>query len=245
MHPLTVGAAAFVAIFGGALAGMAIARRLPDHHRDADSRNAILVAMAVVSTLSALVLSLLVTQANGSYSRRADAVAVLGTDIQRLDRSLRRYGPDSLPAHDALKAYALAKRDELAQGRVAGKSLDQLDRLTDSIVRLVPTDAEQRFLQQQAMGALQSISEARWRLAENADQPTPTAFLVLLIFWLTLLFTIFGLFSPRNGTVMAALLCCAVAVSSGVFLIVELATPNAGLLLTPTRPLTSAIAMMP
>lgn len=244
MHPFTIGAAAFIAIFGGALLGMGIARRLPHHHRDADSRNAVLVSMALVSTLSALVLGLMITQSNASHMRRADAIAMLGTDIQRLDRTLLAYGVSATASRMQLKAYARNKLADLSSGKSPATSLDLLEKLTVTLVRLNPQHDEHRYLKQQAIGMAGSMNDARWLLASNTGQSLPTPFLAMLIFWLTLLFVMFGLFSPRNGTVIVALLCCAIAVSGGVYMIVELATPYDGLIVTQTTPLKTAIVAL-
>src|SRR5262249_14123661 len=50
----------------------------------------------------------------------------------------------------------------------------------------------------------------------------PAPFLVVLIFWLTIIFASFGLFAPLNVTVLATFLVCALSVSSAIFLILEL-----------------------
>ena len=69
-------------------------------------------------------------------------------------------------------------------------------------------------------------------------------FLVLLIFWLTLLFLSFGLFAPPNVTVMMVLLMCAVAVSSAVFLILEMSHPLDGLIKVSNAPMLKALELM-
>jgi len=42
----------------------------------------------------------------------------------------------------------------------------------------------------------------RWMLIEREQGSIPTVFLVVLVFWLVVLFFSFGLFAPRNPTVM-------------------------------------------
>jgi len=42
--------------------------------------------------------------------------------------------------------------------------------------------------------------QARWLLIEQAQSALPMPFLVVLLFWLTMLFLSFGLFAPRNAT---------------------------------------------
>jgi hypothetical protein len=66
-------------------------------------------------------------------------------------------------------------------------------------------------------------------------------FLAILLFWLTITFASFGLFAPRNGTVLVVLFVCAVSVGSAVFLILELDGPFDGLLKVSADPLRYAL----
>ena len=44
------------------------------------------------------------------------------------------------------------------------------------------------------------LAHARWLIIEQAQTTLPTAFLAMLIFWLTVLFASLGLLAPRNAT---------------------------------------------
>jgi hypothetical protein len=91
------------------------------------------------------------------------------------------------------------------------------------------------------MKLLDSIADARWLLIEKANTSLPTSFLVLLIFWLALLFGSFGLFAPSNATVITILLLCALAISGGVFMVLELERATKGLIRVSTEPIFNAI----
>jgi len=56
----------FACVFGGALLGMLLRSFLPGHYLDAESRNVVNLGMALIATLSALVLGLLISSAKGS-----------------------------------------------------------------------------------------------------------------------------------------------------------------------------------
>jgi hypothetical protein len=88
---------------------------------------------------------------------------------------------------------------------------------------------------------LDSIADARWLLIEKANTALPTSFVILLIFWLTLLFGSFGLFAPSNATVIIVLQLCALAISGGVFMVLELETATKGLVRVSTDPIFNAI----
>lgn len=67
-------------------------------------------------------------------------------------------------------------------------------------------------------------------------------FLVLLIFWVTIIFLSFGLFAPPNATVIATLFLCALSVSGAIFMIMELDRPFGGIIQISSAPLRGAIA---
>ncbi|HSC98349.1 MAG TPA: hypothetical protein VLI21_05575 [Casimicrobiaceae bacterium] len=73
------------------------------------------------------------------------------------------------------------------------------------------------------------LGDNRLLLNEQARGSISWPFLVVLVFWLTILFVGFGLFA-KNGTVMTALFLGAVSVAGAIFLIVELNRPYGGVM---------------
>jgi hypothetical protein len=66
-------------------------------------------------------------------------------------------------------------------------------------------------------------------------------FLVLLIFWLSILLASFGLFAPANRTMVVTLFLCSVAVSGGIVLIEELDNPLSGFIKVPSDSMRKAL----
>ena len=66
MSALAISAIVFACVFGGALFGMLLGRILPEHHLSTDAKDVIKVAMAMVATLAALVLGLMIASAKSS-----------------------------------------------------------------------------------------------------------------------------------------------------------------------------------
>lgn len=85
--------------------------------------------------------------------------------------------------------------------------------------------------------------KARWRVQEAGDN-IPRTFLIAVIFWLSATFASFGLYAPRNGTVITVLCIAAVSVAAAVFLIVELDGPFDGLIKVSGEPLRFALSNM-
>ena len=78
-----------------------------------------------------------------------------------------------------------------------------MEALLDSIGTLKPGNDEQRRLQARARDISEALLTERWLAVSDDSSSIPLVFLVILAFWLTITFASFGLFAPRNGTVVA------------------------------------------
>jgi len=221
---------AFVAMFGGALIGIFAARALPSHHLSAESATVVKLSAGVVVSLTSLVLALMLSSANSTYSVNAGIVKKLGSDLINLDHMLRIYGPEADKARSILRAYAAKKSDELfgapeAPSTANRETADLLDGLLDAILTLSPTDRRQNTLVSQALTSTANIYAERWLLWESPGTTVPLPFLFVLIFWLSLIFFSFGLFAPVNVTVVASFFLSALAVAGSILMILELGDP--------------------
>jgi len=245
MSNYVIGLISFAAIFGGALIGRFAANRLPGHHLSSEIQSAVTVSVAVIGTLSALVLGLMISAANSSFSKASDEVRELSLQLIRMDRNLRRYGPEADDVRAKLRLWAIAKRQELfpKKGQSAPSSLttiEKLESVQDALLVLTPKDERQKYLRTLCVTLSSTLIEARWAL-EQTGQSIPIPFLVLLIFWLAIVFASFGLFAPANPTAIAALLLCSVAVAGGIALIEDLSDPRSGLIRFPSEAMYNAL----
>jgi hypothetical protein len=233
MINLIIGLISFAAIFGGVLFGRFAAGRLPGHHLSSETQSAVTVSVAVIGTLSALVLGLMITSANSSFSARSDEVRELSLQLIRMDRNLKRYGPEADDARAKLREWAIAKTQQLfpekGQPRASSeKTIAMLESVQDAVLALTPKDERQKYLRTLCATLSSTLIQARWSLEQRTGHSTPVPFLVLLIFWLAIVFASFGLFAPANPTALIALLLCSLAVSGGIVLIEELDKPLSG-----------------
>src|SRR5258707_6371783 len=106
MIHIVTGLISFAAIFGGALIGLFVRRRLPGHHLSSETQSVVTVAVAVIGTLSALVLGLMISAANSSFSKRSDEVRELSLPVIRVERNLRSYGPEAGASRAQLRALS-------------------------------------------------------------------------------------------------------------------------------------------
>src|SRR5690349_7979732 len=246
-NPLIIGLIVFVVILAGAFVGYALRQCLPKHHLCEETKSTVSVSMAVVATFSALVLGLLISNANTSFSALGGEVTALSAQILRLDGLLRRFGPETGSARETLRQYAELKRADLFPNNQVDVRLSDpqtyqlLQQLEDSILALKPASARDKWWLDQAMTLAGKIGVTRWLLTQQAGQGTPKAFVALLVFWLILLFASFGLFAPRNLTSAVTLTLCAVAVAGAVGMILELEQGFGGLVHISPQPMRHAV----
>jgi len=232
MSNYVIGSISFVVIFGGVLIGMFCARRLPERHLSSETQTAITVSVAVIGTLSALVLGLMISAANTSYSKASDEVRDLSLQLIRVERNLRRYGPEATEARATLHIWAIAASQQLfpEKGKPPVSSettIKLLENVQDAVLDLRPENERQKYLRTLCLTLSSIMIQSRWAL-EQTGHSIPVPFLVLLIFWLAIVFASFGLFAPRNPTAIGALLLCSIAVAGGIALIEDLSTPGSG-----------------
>jgi hypothetical protein len=248
MSALLIAAIVLACVFGGALLGMVLRGVLPAHHLSDETKDVVRLGTGLVATMAALVLGLLVASAKGSYDTQKNGLDELAANLTLLDTVLAQYGPPAQELRAGLRRTVGVAMARLwpadasqeptlggAETTAAGKSLHA------QILALAPANDTQRALQAEALQIGTELARTRLLLvAQHESSDISGVFLVILTFWLVVLFASFGLFAPRNATVVAALLISAISVSGAIFLILELDQPFEGLIQISSAPLRSA-----
>src|SRR5947208_6544268 len=157
LSPLIIGLIIFAVLAGGAFAGWETRQRLPAHHLNDETKSLVSVSMAVVGTISALVLGLLISNANTSFIARNGEVTTLSADILRLDQMLRLYGPEANPARGKLLQYAERKTHDLFPKRLSDVRItneytyEVLQQVEYLMLELKPSDDRRRWFLQQGL----------------------------------------------------------------------------------------------
>ena len=247
MSSVAISFIVFAVVFGGALTGMLLRGSLPQHHLSGDSKETVKLGMALVSTMSALVLGLLVSSAKSFYDVQSAELNQVSADVVALDRLLAHYGPETKEAREALRVVVVRnlarlwppERGQASEAPVTEKSSEAL---FDEIQALSPKDDRHRSLEAQALSMTLSIGRMRWLMYEQSNATVSKTLLGVMIFWLAVVFASFGLFAPRNATAIASLFAAALAVSGAIFLILEMYMPFSGLVQISSAPLRNALA---
>jgi hypothetical protein len=256
MSPLTIASVIFACVFGSALLAMLLGRALPEHHLRPESKEAVKLGLALVATLAALVLGLLISAAKGAYDTQNNAVRQFAADVLLLDRILSLYGSETKEAQDLLRRGGAATLDRLwpedssrSANLTPGEARELAESFYGKVAELAPRNEArrneaQRSLRARALEIATRLFETRMRMYVQKDNAIPLPFLVVLVFWLIILFGGYALLAPRNVTVIAALFVCALSVSGALFLILELDRPYEGIMRLSSAPLREALAQI-
>ena len=243
-----MGSITFVCAFGGALLGMLLRNILPSGHLRDDSKDAVKTGVAMIATLAALVLGLLISSAKDSLDATNTAFAQNGANIIMLDRVLKFYGPETKEVREQLRDVVQSNIERIWPKdktrkikRQTSEKTQGMELIVDKLRALTPQDESQRLLQSQALQIGNDLLQSRWLVTEEARIKLPAMFLVILIFWLTIIFISIGLFSPYNSTVIIVLLVCAMSVSCAIFLIEDMSHPFGGMMKVSSAPLVNAL----
>jgi hypothetical protein len=248
MSPMTIGWIVLACVFGCALVGTLLRKILPDHHLSGESKDVMKLGMGLIGTMAALVLSLLISSAKGSYDTRSSEVVQLSANVTLLDRLLAHYGPEAREARDVLRVAVARIIDQTWPSPGADSSPPmpsaRSEVLYDKIQALSPQNDAQRSLQAQALTISTGIAQTRWLLVGQSGHSIPKPFLVVLVCWLGFIFVSFGLYVRLNATVIVALFVCALSFSSAIFLILELDQPFEGLIQISSAPMRETLARL-
>jgi hypothetical protein len=254
MSSLAISGIVFACITGGIVLGMILRAFMPEKHLSAETKGIVNLGMGLIGTMTALVLGLLIASAKSSFDAQRSGLAQLSGNVIFLDRALAHYGPESKEARkmlhasvtDMLQSTWPEENPEPGQRKERSATEGKYEGLYEKILELPPKDKTdaQRAFQAQALKTMGDMAQARWLLFSQKGSSIPTPFLMVMVAWLTLILMSFSMFAPPNTTVFITLLVCALAVSSAIFLIMELDRPFDGMIQISSAPVRNALEQL-
>ncbi len=251
MNSLVVGGIAFACAFGGAVVGLILRAKVPQCYLSDESQKVVTLGTGLIGTLAALVLGLLIASANSSFDAQRRGFQQMSFNLVVLDRTLAQYGPEAKDARDELRRLVVAAIDRLwpddasrRAGSRESRTIIDVRAILDRIRVLAPTNDRQRSLRSRALEISSELAKTQWLLYEEKETSIPTPFLIVVIFWLGVIFTSFGLLAPPNPIVIGSLLICALSVGGAVFLIVDLDQRFSGLIQISSASLRDALSQL-
>lgn len=251
VNHLAIARTVFCCVFGSSLLGLYLREKLPLHHLSDDSIGVVKLATGLIATLAALVLGLLISSAKSTYDTASRELVQNAAMVIQLDRVLARYGPGTLVIRQTLKQSYSQAVDILESGdsvRLAQlnspQTINRSEALQGSIQSLAAANDIQQAAKVQALQIVDEIFAARWLTLLQAHGAIPLPLLTVLVAWLSVIFGTFGLFAKANGTVIAALMLCALSTSGAIFMIEALNRPLDGAVRVSVAPMRDTLIRM-
>jgi hypothetical protein len=249
MNLMTISLIVFACIFGGVVVGMVLRAILPKRDFSGEAEGVIKLGLGLITTMTALVLGLLVSSAKSSYDAKRSQLSQLAADAIFVDQSLALYGSETNEARSALRDLIAGSIDRIQS--TGGEPLEHRSSESNDtaaffqmVRRLSPRDEGQRSLKTEVLSVSFEVGQLRAQALARQNSSIPVPFLVVLVFWLVILFTGFGLFAPPNPTVVTALFIFALSVSTAVFMILDMDQSFSGFMGLSTEPLRTAMTVI-
>jgi hypothetical protein len=204
MHALAVSTLIFAIVFGGAIAGMALRRALPEEHFGTDAKGTVRLAIGLVGTMTGLVLGMLVSSAKAYYDGQKNVVAQMSSQVILLDTLLVDYGPAAKPIRrevhefvgDAVERIWPSEDARLFQLRPRNNG----DKVRAALDLLVPKDERQTAIKARIESVNRDLRSTYWLMYLESEQASVSIPLLLVVTsWLIAIFVSFGIFASEES----------------------------------------------
>ncbi len=240
-------------VFAGGAGGLILQRNLPEHFTTGGPRDMIGAVSGLLTLLLALVLGLLIWTAYGVYSTQNVAVQTLAAKLLQLDLALTDYGSEADGGRAQLRQDLAKTLDQIwnadqEDAEFAAKNfsaaINNLRHKEGYLQTLTPSTDEQRQTLASATQTVEAIGQARLQMSFALLSPVSYPLLFMVVGWAVILFCAYGLMSKTSPLSFIALLFGAIAVASGVYLILDLSSPYSGIFRASPAPLEQVLAFM-
>ncbi len=253
----------FVVLLASTGIGVLVRPLLPEEHKAHETVQLIQLVIGMLVTFAALVLGLMTASAKNNFDTASNDFRAYAADIIQLNVKLRDYGADAVGARELLRAYTAAAiastwpHEPAPPGDYYPKNIpqpagneqlenlhlgDMLNAAERQLRALKPQDALHEKLASDSLSQFTRVTEARWKLIEEAHSSISQPFLKTLTFWLIVIFLSFGLIAPRNALAMVTITLGALSIASAIYVIVDLDTPFSGPIVVSSQPMRDALA---
>ena len=226
---------AFVLMLAAGSGGALLARRLPEEYLSEHAMKNLRIGMALVGTMSSLLLGLMINSSRYNFSEAYSDVQKYTAAVQLTDLELLQYGESGCRIRSTLHDYATKLVEGTWGGgkgssvREADPSLSALLRLHGEIRALEASNEDQKLVRSTLLSLSRQLMEYHWKVDGEALAATPITFLAVVISWFCIIFWFLGVFAPRNNPVVAVGQVLAMtAIAGAIFLVNEMGEPFSG-----------------
>jgi hypothetical protein len=245
MHSLVAASCVAAVTYSGGLIGLTLQGRLPEEFTTGKARDMISAIVGLLTFLSAVVTGLLIWTAYGVYASQNAAVQTYAARALQEDVALAEYGPEAAKGRHILREELARTIDQFWGPRTDADivsrnyraAIDNLRARQAFLDSLHPSTDEQRAALSAARQAVDMIGQTRLQMSLALTSPLSYPLLFVLVGWATFLFCGFGLISGPHAMSFGALAVGVLAVSTAMYMIVDLSDPYSGLFQASSTPI--------
>ncbi len=251
MNSLAISGIIFACVCGGALLGMVLRAVLPAQHLGSEAKDVVKLGMGLLGTMTAMVLGLMIASAKSTFDTQRTGLAQLAGNVIMLDRILEHYGPESKDAREMLRASVadMIARTWAAESSAAGqtgsgRTEGRYEGLFEKVEALAPKNDAQRAWQAQALKLCTDMAQMRLGVVRPEGEFHPHALPVSDGCLAGLIVRQFQPLCASQSNRDCHFVGFMLAVSSAIFLILELDRPFAGVIQISSEPLRAALTIL-
>jgi hypothetical protein len=237
---------ALACILSGIALGTLLRTAVPEQHLAGDAKDVVRLCTGLIGTIAALVLGLLIASAKGSHDTQSAQVKQMTANIILLDHLLSHYGAEARASREVLRHVVVSLVDRIWHDSAVDaltpfEASSEGEAFNSQFQQLSPQTDAQRSLRARMIKITAEIWRTRLLSFTERGEAIPMPFLVVLIFWLTIIFVSFSLFARPSPMVIGELIVFALCATGAIYLILELSQPFEGLMQIPSAPLRNAL----
>lgn len=231
----------------GAVAGALSQKILGQSLRADATKGVVETSRDMIIGLTALTLGMLVTSAKTSYDEKVVALRQHAAEVTKLGNILEDYGPETNQVIETLKGAIQNEIDILntaAEHGLVGlrdTAKAALRQVRKEIIQLEASDENKKKLKDAAFDSLQDVITSQLKIVHDIDSKLSWPLVWILIFWLSVVFYILGLFAPINPISVICLFFSVISMSASLFLMMEYDMPYDGFVIISADPLERAL----
>ena len=224
MSPIVLSCIIFVCVLCGALLGVVLRNMLPGHHLSSDAKDVIRLGRPRRDDICACPWPLdRLVEGHVLYTQNAQ-IKHMTSNIILLDQLLAQYGAETATMRQLVRKNVDAIADRIwgeanptAAKGAPFQASDAAEAFYRMLQELSPQSDSQRSLQSRAIQISTELAQTRLLLFAQRENSIPMPFLVVLIFWITILFTSFSLFAEPNPIIIGSLVIFALSATGAIF----------------------------
>ena len=246
LGPIALSFLAFVCLLSGIVLGTLLRNALPEHLLNGDAKDTVRLGTGLIGTIAALVLGLLIASAKSSHDTQSAQVRQMTANFIMLDFLLAEFGGETRALRELLRRVIVGLVDRVwhqsgLHDAAPFEPISEAGSFNSQIHQLSPQTEVQHSLHTRIIKITTEIWRTRLLLFTEKGEVLPIPFLLVLVFWLTIIFVSFSLFAQPSPMVIGELLIFALSATGAIYLILELSQPFGGLMQIPSDPLRNAL----